>query len=88
MLQRLLENFWAFSFQVAHSTLYTVGYKPLDEAREKMHAGMAAEDPTTYEFSTHVDAQRKQIVANLATRVDGATTRPLRRDAMSGDGPG
>jgi hypothetical protein len=32
-------------------------------------------DPTTYEFSTQVDAQRKQIVSSPVTRGDGATTQ-------------
>jgi hypothetical protein len=35
----------------------------------------AAAHPTTNEFSTHVDARRKQIVASMVTRVDRATTR-------------
>jgi len=38
------------------------------------HAGTAAAEPTIFEFSTHVDARRKQIVASLATKVGGATT--------------
>jgi hypothetical protein len=38
MLQRLRENLREFSFQVADSTLYTIGYKSLDEAGEKMAA--------------------------------------------------
>jgi hypothetical protein len=53
-----VKNLWAFSFQVADSNLYALGYKLLDEAREKMsgdydamlglaavaaaHAGMAS----------------------------------------------
>ncbi len=40
---------------------------------------MAAADPTICEFSTHVDARRKQIVASLATWVDGAATRDSAR---------
>jgi hypothetical protein len=35
MLQRLRESLWSFYLQVADSTLYTIGYKPLDEAGEK-----------------------------------------------------
>jgi hypothetical protein len=100
----------AFSFQVADSTMYTIGYKPLDEAPEKTsgdyeavlelaptaarvkvaHDAMAAADPTTYEFSTHLDAQKKQIVASLATKAEGGDhpERALRPDAMPGDGAG
>jgi hypothetical protein len=33
------------------------------------HAGMAAADQTKYEFFTQVDAQRKQIGANMAIRL-------------------
>jgi hypothetical protein len=41
-LQRLCENLEAFSFQVADSTLYTIGYKPLEEAWEKMSGNYEA----------------------------------------------
>ena len=95
---------------MAASTLDTSGYKPLEEAWEKMsgdneavlelavtaarikvaHAAMAAADPTPYEFSTHVDDQRKQIVASLAaTGVGGRPPQSERYapDAMLGDSP-
>jgi hypothetical protein len=42
------------------------------------HAAMAAADPTIFEFSTQVEAQHKQIVASLATRVDGVTIQSER----------
>jgi hypothetical protein len=66
--------------------------KPLaaTAARIKLaHAAMASGDPAVYEFSTHVDAQRKQIVASLAMRVEGGDhpERALRPDAMPGDRP-
>jgi hypothetical protein len=36
MLQRLRENLWAFSLQARDSIVYTIGFKSLDEAGEKM----------------------------------------------------
>jgi pyridoxine 5'-phosphate synthase PdxJ len=42
------------------------------------HAAMASADPMTYEFSIHVDPQRKQITASVATRMDRATTHDER----------
>ena len=42
------------------------------------YAGMAAVDPTMYEFSTDVDAQRKQIMTRLATRAEGTATESER----------
>jgi hypothetical protein len=40
LLQRLRENLRAFSFQVADSTLYMIGYKPLGEAGERCQGTM------------------------------------------------
>jgi hypothetical protein len=44
---------------------------------------MSAADQTTHEFSTHVDAQRKQIVVPLATMVEKGPPRgALRADTV------
>jgi hypothetical protein len=87
----------AFSFRVADSTVYTIGYKSLDEARKKMSARyeavleLAATTATIKMarrdgFGGSDDIQsrpvwtpdRKQIVASLATKAEGATTQSER----------
>lgn len=49
---------------------------PATAARIRVaHAALVSADPAIHEYSMHLDAQHKQIVASLAAKVDRATTQ-------------